>query len=112
MTTRDGRPGHCLSVLSTADRLDAVCHGVFVHTSALGLRVHRVQRRSLPRDQVTVTLRGYDVDVKRGWLDGKVVTRQPEFQDARKVAQVLGLPVRQVLAEAGAEAGREPPPDR
>jgi uncharacterized protein (TIGR00299 family) protein len=114
VTTRDGRPGHCLSVLSTPERLDAVCHSVFVHTSALGLRVQRVQRRSLPRDQVTVTLRGYDVDVKRGWLDGKVVTLQPEFQDARKVAQVLGLPVRQVLAEAGgaaSTAARTPQPD-
>jgi len=101
VTTRDGRPGHCLSVLTTAECLDAVCHSVFVHTPTLGLRVQRVERRSLPRDQITVRLRGHDIDVKRGWLDGQVVTLQPEFQDARRVAGALGLPVRQVLVEAG-----------
>ena len=111
VTTRDGRPGHCLSVLSTADCLDAVCHNVFVHTSTLGLRVQRVERRSLPRDQITVRLRGHDIAVKRGWLDGRVVTLQPEFADARRVAGALGLPVRQVLVEAGA-AAREAVPGR
>jgi uncharacterized protein (TIGR00299 family) protein len=104
VTTRDGRPGHCLSVLCPAERLDAVCHHIFVHTPALGLRVVQVERRSLPRDLVTVRLGGHDIGVKRGWLDGTIVTVQPEFRDARRAANAMGLPVRQVLDDASGAA--------
>lgn len=34
--------------------------------------------RALPRDSVTVDYRGLPVSVKRGYLDGAVITAQPE----------------------------------
>jgi pyridinium-3,5-bisthiocarboxylic acid mononucleotide nickel chelatase len=38
--------------------------------------------------------------VKLARLDGVVVTAQPEYDDVVHVAQALGRPVREVLAEA------------
>ncbi|MCO5998190.1 nickel pincer cofactor biosynthesis protein LarC [Actinoallomurus rhizosphaericola] len=98
---RKGRPGQVLSVLAPPDRLDAVCRVVFEQTTTLGVRVSAVERRSLRRDQVTVTVAGgATVAVKRGLLGGRVVTAQAEYDDARAAAERTGRPVREVLTEA------------
>jgi uncharacterized protein (TIGR00299 family) protein len=102
---RKGRPGQVLSVLVDPERLDAVCRVVFEQTSTLGVRVSPVERRSLHRDQITVTVSGgAAVGVKRGLLNGRVVTAQPEYDDVRAAAERTGRPVRDVLAEARAAA--------
>lgn len=106
--THKGRPGQVLAVLTAPDYLDAVCREVFRQTSSLGLRVCPVQRRSLPRDRVVVTHAGGEVGVKRAWLEGAVVTAEPEYDEAKRAAARTGQPVRQVLAEVR-EAAREAP---
>ncbi|GAA4616085.1 nickel pincer cofactor biosynthesis protein LarC [Actinoallomurus liliacearum] len=102
---RKGRPGQVLSVLVDPDRLDAVCRVIFAETTSLGVRVSPVERRFLRRDQVTVPVAGgVTVAVKRGLLEGEVVTAQPEYDDVRAAAERTGRPVREVLAEARAAA--------
>jgi pyridinium-3,5-bisthiocarboxylic acid mononucleotide nickel chelatase len=103
---RKGRPGQVLSVLVDPDRLDAVCRVIFEQTTTLGVRVSPVERRFLTRDRVTVTVTGgATVGVKRGLLDGAVVTAQPEYDEVRAAAIATGRPVHEVLAEARAAAG-------
>lgn len=94
---RKGRPGQVLTVLVDTDRLDLVCREVFTHTTTLGLRVTQVQRRVLPRDTVTVHVDGGPVQVKRGHLDGRVVTNQPEYDDVLAAASRSARPVIDVL---------------
>jgi uncharacterized protein (TIGR00299 family) protein len=101
---RKGRPGQVLTVLADPDRLDVVCRLVFTETTTLGLRVHDVRRVALRRDAVTVTVAGRAVAVKRGFLGSELVTVQPEFDDARAVAEDAGLPVAEVLDRARAAA--------
>ncbi|MEV4410621.1 nickel pincer cofactor biosynthesis protein LarC [Catellatospora sp. NPDC049609] len=93
-----GRPAHVLSVLTDAERLDTVCRVVFEHTTTLGVRVSRVERRSLRRDRVRVRVGAAEVGVKRGFLDGRVVTAQPEYDEVVAAAQLNGVPVTHVLA--------------
>ena len=103
---RKGRPGQVLSVLVDPQRLDAVCRVIFEQTTTLGVRVSPVERRSLERDQITVPVGGgAAVGVKRGLLNGEVVTAQPEYDDVRAAAAATGRPVRDVLAEAARRAG-------
>jgi uncharacterized protein (DUF111 family) len=97
---RKGRPGHVLSALVDAERLDAVCRVAFEQTTTLGVRVSDVQRRSLRRDQVKVEVEGMPVSVKRGLLGNQVVTVQPEYEDVRAAARHSGRPVADVSAEA------------
>jgi pyridinium-3,5-bisthiocarboxylic acid mononucleotide nickel chelatase len=101
---RKGRPGHVLSALAAADRADAVCRAVFEQTTTLGLRISAVQRRSLPRDQVTVLAGGQQISVKRGRLGDRIVTVQPEYDDARAAAERTGRPVADLISEARAAA--------
>ncbi|MFF0018024.1 nickel pincer cofactor biosynthesis protein LarC [Streptomyces sp. NPDC005374] len=106
--TRKGRPGQVLSVLVDDERLDLVCGVVFEQTTTLGVRVSPVSRRALRRDQVEVQVDGSAVQVKRGYLAGRIVTVQPEYDEALEAARRTGLPVATVLERArilGGEAG-------
>jgi uncharacterized protein (TIGR00299 family) protein len=104
VTAQKGRPGVLLTVLSADDRVDGVCAAIFAGTSTLGIRLLSVQRRALPRDSVTVDYRGEPVCVKRGYLDGAVITAQPEYEDAKAAASATGQPLRRVLDEVRAAA--------
>lgn len=103
---RKGRPGQVLTVLVDAARVDLVCRLVFMHTTSLGVRLRPVRRRALRRDQVEVALAGGTVRVKRGYLDGRVVTVQPEYEDAVRLARGTGAAVADVIGEATAAARR------
>ncbi|WP_327288739.1 nickel pincer cofactor biosynthesis protein LarC [Streptomyces sp. NBC_01198] len=110
--TRKGRPAQLLSVLVDAERLDLVCGLVFEQTTTLGVRVSPVTRRSLPRDRVEVTVAGSRIGVKRGYLAGRIVTVQPEYDEAAAAARRAGLPLAAVLDEArllGERAGPAAP---
>jgi uncharacterized protein (DUF111 family) len=54
-----------------------------------------------PRDSVTVDYRGFPIGVKRGYLDGAVITAQPEYEQVTAAAAVGlagGGPGRSVVA--------------
>lgn len=102
-----GRPGHVLTVLAAPSYLDAVCQAIFEQTSTLGLRVHTVQRRALSRDRIVVHYGQTRVGVKRGFLNGRVVTAEPEYEEARRAAEETGRPLRSVLSDVRAAAYRQ-----
>ncbi len=101
---RTGRPGQVVTALTPADTIDSVVRTLLRVTTTLGVRVTDVRRLALPRDQVEVQVGGQPVRVKRGWLDGAVVTVQPEFADARAAAELLSIPIADVLDAARAAA--------
>jgi pyridinium-3,5-bisthiocarboxylic acid mononucleotide nickel chelatase len=101
---RKGRPGQVLSALTEADRLDLVCRAVFEQTTTLGVRISRVQRRSLPRDEVNVSVGGEVISVKRAHLGDRIVNVQPEYEEVRAAAARTGRPIADLLAEARAAA--------
>jgi pyridinium-3,5-bisthiocarboxylic acid mononucleotide nickel chelatase len=101
---RKGRLGHVLSALAETSRLDAVSTAVFEHTTTLGLRVSAVQRRSLPRDVVSVPFGDTLISVKRGHLGDRIVTVQPEYDDVVAAAARTDRSIADVLSEARAAA--------
>jgi uncharacterized protein (TIGR00299 family) protein len=110
---RKGRPGQVLSILTDTDRIDVLCRIVFEQTTTFGVRVFPVERRALPRDQVPVRVGAGTVHVKRAYLDDRIVTVQPEYDEALAEAQRSDTPVASVLAEVHRRlhdaAGRQRP---
>jgi uncharacterized protein (TIGR00299 family) protein len=106
---RKGRPGQVLTVLVDPDRVDLISRLIFTQTTTLGIRVRRVERRALRRDQVTVAVDGHRVAVKRAFLSGEPVTVQPEYDDALAASQALDMPVATILDRARAIATGFPP---
>ena len=104
---KKGRPGVVVAVLchlSDAPRLrDLVAH----ETGTLGVRLAQLERWPFARSVEEVEVEGLPVRVKRASRRVKV-----EYEDAARVARRTGLPLREVVSRAEAEArGRAPDPE-
>jgi uncharacterized protein (TIGR00299 family) protein len=101
VTMKKGRPGVVLSALanlSDAPRLrDLIAH----ETGTLGVRVSVVDRWPFARQTDEVEVEGLPVRIKRTARRVKV-----EYEDAARVARRTGLPLREVVSRAEAEARR------
>jgi uncharacterized protein (TIGR00299 family) protein len=101
---KKGRPGIVLSALCRPADERAIAVALLEETSALGVRVHRLDRYELEREEREIELEGGRVRVKVGRLDGRVVNVAPEHDDCASLARALGKPVKAVWAEAIAAA--------
>jgi len=104
VTMKKGRPGVVLSALAhlpDGPRLrDLIAH----ETGTLGVRVTVVDRWPFARQPDEVEVEGLPVRIKRTALRVKV-----EYEDAARVARRTGLPLREVVSRAEAEARRTAP---
>jgi pyridinium-3,5-bisthiocarboxylic acid mononucleotide nickel chelatase len=101
---KKGRPGIVFSALARAGDESAVAGAILEETSALGVRVGRLRRYELEREETSVTVGGERVRVKLGRLDGRLVNVAPEHDDCAAAARRLGRPVKSVWAAALAAA--------
>jgi uncharacterized protein (TIGR00299 family) protein len=101
---KKGRPGIVLSALARPDAEAAVAHAILEETTALGVRVARLHRYELEREERAVEVDGRVVRVKVGRLDGRVVNVAPEHDDCAAVARATGTPIKSVWAAALAAA--------
>lgn len=101
---KKGRPGFVLSALARPTEEQQVARAVLEQTSALGLRVSRLARYELEREERVVEVDGGSVRVKVGRLDGRVVNVAPEHDDCAALAARTGKPVKSVWAAALAAA--------
>lgn len=101
---KKGRSAHTISVLVGWDRLDDVRRLILTETTAIGLRLHDVDKYALEREFAVVDVSGETVRVKIARLDGHVVNVQPEYEDVVAAATRLGWPVKRMLAAAHSAA--------
>jgi pyridinium-3,5-bisthiocarboxylic acid mononucleotide nickel chelatase len=101
---KKGRPGFVLSVLARPELESELAEVMLTETSALGVRVSRLDRHELEREDRVVELDGGRVRVKLGRLDGRVVNVAPEHDDCAALARTTGRPVKSIWAEALARA--------
>lgn len=92
---KKGRAGTMLSVLSERARLDLVLSIIFRETSTLGVRMHHLERRKLPRTQRQVKTSLGTVSVKSVTIDGRE-TLVPEFEECKRLALEKNLPLMEV----------------
>ena len=101
---KKGRPGLVLSVLARPEAEAAIARVLLEETSSLGVRVSRLDRYELDREERVVEVEGGAVRVKVGLLDGRAVNVAPEHDDCAAVAAATGRAVKSVWAEALARA--------
>jgi pyridinium-3,5-bisthiocarboxylic acid mononucleotide nickel chelatase len=101
---KKGRPGIVLAALARPDAEAPVARAILEETTALGVRVARLRRYELEREERTVDVEGRAVRVKVGWLDGRIVNVAPEHDDCAAVARATGAPVKSIWAAALAAA--------
>jgi uncharacterized protein (TIGR00299 family) protein len=101
---KKGRPAHTLHALCPEWTVAAVRTEIFTRTSTLGIRETAVGKTALDRQAGEVTVGGERIGTKRALLDGTIVNVSVEYEDVRRAADVLGLPVKEVLRAATSAA--------
>lgn len=98
------RPGVILSLLCAREDADRFTELLLTETSAFGVRRTMAERRKLQRSFTEVKTEFGTVKIKLGTLNGTVLQAAPEFESARSVAAMAGVPVKNVLEAAHAAA--------
>ncbi len=97
---KKGRPGHLLTVLALPADAEKLAAAVLRETTAFGLRMERVERRTLRREEKTVPTPHGPVRVKLGYLGDKLVQIHPEDDDCRRLAASARLSPSVIAAAA------------
>jgi pyridinium-3,5-bisthiocarboxylic acid mononucleotide nickel chelatase len=93
---KKGRPGIILNVILEKENEDIIKEILFSETTTLGLRTFPFIKNTLTRTfEVFRTSLG-DITVKRSFLKEKEVSFKPEYEECRKIAAKLGIPVKEV----------------
>ncbi len=101
------RPGTCLSVLCHVTDRDRLARLVLTLTGSFGIRYRQWDRLVLTRHYEHVHTAHGEVRLKIGSLpDGEIIVARPEYEDVRMIAEKTGRPLRDVMADADAEAWR------
>ncbi len=94
------RPGVVVTALCRRDRREALEEAVFHWTTSLGLRWSLTERLEAPRTMVEVQVGGHPIRVKLRGEAPSPADRAPEHDDVARVAEALGLPLREVRRRA------------
>lgn len=103
---KKGRPGLVLSVLCRSEDEARLVDLVFRESTTFGVRRSERSRYVLERETVHVSVDGQTVGVKIGRRGGVPVTVATEFEDAARAAEVLALPLKEIMARAAEGARR------
>ncbi len=94
------RPGCLLTVLSTPASKEDLITTIFKESTTFGVREYATKRTILDRRHETVTTPYGDIRVKVGTLNGKDITRSPEYSDCAAAAKENSIAVRTVYNAA------------
>ena len=89
-----------LTVLCRPENASKLTHLIFTETSTLGVRQREEKREALAREWVTVATRWGDIRLKVASMNGTVTNYAPEYEDCRRIATELHIPLKSVMQEA------------
>lgn len=102
---KKGRPAVILSVLAPAALETALADLMLRETTTLGVRVHGLRHRHEARREMREVETSFGtIRVKIKWIGEEPVGVMPEYEDCRAAALRVGVAVRDVYADAAAQA--------
>jgi hypothetical protein len=98
---KKNRQGSLLKVISKRDKREAILNTIFKETGSLGIRinpqVHRgITKREFMKDTFDINGKSYEVTFKIGYIDDEIISRRPEYEDLKRIAQESGLALRKI----------------
>ncbi|MHC1631507.1 MAG: nickel pincer cofactor biosynthesis protein LarC [Methanotrichaceae archaeon] len=99
---KKGRYGSIVKVIAKEDQMDRLASRIMKETGSLGIRIfpilHRYVAEREPRIlDLDIEGQSHQVEVKVSQLDGKMLNVKAEYEDCRKIALEIGLPLREVI---------------
>ncbi|MBI2871510.1 MAG: nickel pincer cofactor biosynthesis protein LarC [Candidatus Omnitrophica bacterium] len=100
------RPAVQLSVIAPVEAREKVARCLLEQSTSFGVRFSDWGRMKLKRRQAAVATRHGSVKVKLGLLNGRILRASPEYEDCRRIARRLRVPLMNVYEEAKIAARR------
>ncbi len=94
------RPATMLSVITDEEKTERVVELIFNETTTLGVRISRIKRRKLSREERKIPTKYGKIEIKIGKLNGMVKNISPSYEECRKIATRLNIPLKKVYQEA------------
>jgi len=94
------RPATMLSVITDEEKIERMLELIFDETTTLGVRISKIKRRKLNRESRKVATKYGKIEVKIGKLDGIIKNISPSYEECRKIASRLNIPLKKVYQEA------------
>jgi uncharacterized protein (TIGR00299 family) protein len=103
---KKGRPGFTIRVLAADAQRERLAQLMLQESTTLGVRMHRVERMTLPREEREVETQYGPIRVKVAFdREGKIINLMPEYESCRQAAEKKKVPLKEVYQEA-IEKGR------
>ena len=98
---KKNRQGSLLKVISQPQYREKIINKIFKETGSLGISIspnlHRgVAKREFEKKIVNVNGKYYEVTFKIGYVNGKIISKRPEYEDLKKIARESGMALREV----------------
>ena len=98
---KKNRQGSLLKVISRKENRESILDAIFRETGSLGIRIapniHRgIAKREFETETFTINGRDYEVTFKTGYVNGKVISRRPEYEDLKRIAKDSGLALKDI----------------
>lgn len=94
------RPATMLSVITDEEKTERMLELIFDETTTLGVRISKIERRKLNRESRKIPTKYGKIEVKIGRLDGIIKNVSPSYEECRKIATRLNIPLKKVHQEA------------
>ena len=98
---KKNRQGSLLKVISQKEKREEIIDTIFKETGSLGIRIapnmHRgIAKREFENQTFEIDGKEYEVTFKIGYVNGEVISKRPEYEDLRRIAEDTGLTLRKV----------------
>jgi hypothetical protein len=93
---KKGRPGIILSVICENELADIVKNIIFTESTSLGIRTFPFKKDTLVRKIENIHTIYGDFKIKRSYYNGKEVSCKPEYEDCKRTAAAMKIPIKEV----------------
>lgn len=96
---KKNRPAYKITVLCKDDELDKFTTLLLLETSTFGVRYQKLQRAMLDRKFQKLKTKYGEIQIKLGYLNGKLIKVTPEYEDCKIIAEREKMPLIKVFNE-------------
>ena len=102
---KKNRPGNLLRVIAKPGDCNNVAEAIIRETGTLGVRilpyVHRnIVKREIMPVNIGIGEMNYKINIKIGKIGEDIINYSPEYEDAKRIADETGLPLKDVMKRA------------
>lgn len=96
---KKNRPAYKISILCKEGELNKFIELLLEETSTFGVRYQKLNKAMLDRSFDKIKTKYGEIQIKLGYLNGKLIKVTPEYEDCKIMANKENIPIKKVFDE-------------